>query len=186
MSDYEPIQVMRCSPKGRRGPFPGIRAGRVAAYEFPMFDVPVREGQLPRDRSYLLLDEGIQMSCPPGFLEHHAGWWYVDLVEITEQGTEVTVMDQYLDLVVGPPDHPYRVLDMDEFGEALASGELAAEKAVEGLRNFQRFIDLHLNRLADAEQAWPDFPPRAMRELVNWKTELFPDGAPAVFWDLGR
>jgi len=181
--ELEPIQVMRCSPKGRRGPFPGIRMGRVAAYEFPLFDIPVRAGQLPRDRSYLLLDEGIQMSCPPGFAEHHAGWWYVDLVEITEDGEMCSVMDQYLDVVVGPPDQPYRVLEMDEFGDAIASGELTGEQSVEGLRKFQRFIDTHLNRLGDSAHAWPDFPPRAIRPLVGWKTELFPEGAPAVFWD---
>ena len=181
--EFEPIEVMRCSPKGRRGPFPGIRVERVAAYDFRMFDTPGRAGQLPRDRSYLLLDEGIQMSCPPGFAEHHAGWWYVDLVEFTEHGDEVTVMDQYLDVIVGPPDQPYRVLDMDEFGDAVASGELTAERAIEGLRRFQRFIDAHLNRLSDSVHAWPDFPPRAIRPLGEWKKELFPEGAAAGWWD---
>lgn len=184
MTELEPIQVMRRSPKGSSGPWPGIRVGRIAAYEFPLFpENYTRTGQLRQDRSYLLLDEGIQMSCPPGFAEHHAGWWYVDLVEITEASTQVTVMDQYLDVIVGPPGHSYRILDMDEFGDAIAAGELPAEKAVEGLRKFQRFIDTYLNRLGDAEAAWPDFPPRAMRELAAWRTELFPEGAPATFWD---
>jgi len=182
-SAFEQIAVTRSSPKGTRGPFPGIRAGRVAAYEFPMFDIPVRPGSLPQDRSYLLLDEGIQMSCPPGFAEHHAGWWYVDLVGITEGGRDVAVMDRYLDVIVGPPGHPYRVLDMDEFGDALLSGALSPEQAVDGLRRFQRFLDRYLNRPGDAELAWPDFPPRAIRPLAGWRTELYPDGAPATFWD---
>ena len=181
--EFEPIGVMRCSPKGSRGPFPGIRAGRVAAYEFPMVDVPVRAGSLPQDRSYLLLDEGIQMSCPPGFAEHHAGWWYVDLVEFTEHGNQLTVMDQYLDVIVGPPGHSYRVLDADEFGDAIASGVLSSERAVDALRNLQHFLDRYLNRLGDAETAWPDFPPRALRPLADWRTELYPNGAPATFWD---
>jgi hypothetical protein len=160
-----------------------VRAGRVAAYEFPMFDIPVRRGMRQADRSYLLLDEGIQMSCPPGFEEHHAGWWYVDLVEFIEEGARLTVMDQYLDVIVGPPGHPYRVLDLDEFGEAIASGALSLEKAVAGLNRFQRFLDTHLNRLQDADTRWPDFPPRAIRPLADWRTDLFPEGAPATSWD---
>jgi hypothetical protein len=182
--DFEPIQVMRSSPKGSRGPFPGIRLGRVACYEFPMFDMPVRAGWLPRDRSYLLLDEGIQMACPPGGLpDEQDGWWYVDLVEITEDGAEIEVMDHYLDVIVGPPEHYYRVLDMDEFGDALAEGKLSATQAITGLRNFQRFFDRYFNRRHDITLGWPDFPPQAIRPLTTWKSDLYPEGAPATFWD---
>ena len=182
--EFESIQVMRRSPKGSAGPFPGIRNGRVAAYEFPLFDTPVREGWLPRVRSYLLLDEGIQMACPPGGLPaEQDGWWYIDLVEITEDGNQIDVMDHYLDVIVGPPEHYYRVLDMDEFGDALAEGKLTVEQAVAGLRNFQRFLDTYLNRRHQTTLGWPDFPPRAIRSLADWKTDLFPDGAPATSWD---
>ncbi len=178
--EFEPIQVMR----GAFGPFEGARIGRVAAYEFPLRDVDaVRPGQLHQDRSYLLLDEGIQMSCPPGFPEQQAGWWYVDLVEITEAGDQITVRDHYLDVIVGPPEHYYRVLDMDEFGDALAAGKLSVEQAIAGLRNFQRFLDTYLNRRHDITRGWPDFPPRAIRPLTEWKSGLYPEGAPATFWD---
>jgi hypothetical protein len=178
--EVEPIEVMR----GTFGPFPGVRMGRVAAYEFPLRDVDsVRPGQLRQDRSYLLLDEGIQMSCPPGFPEQLAGWWYVDLVEITENGNKIEVMDQYLDVIVGPPEHYYRVLDMDEFGDALAEGKLSVEQAIAGLRNFQRFLDTYLNRRHDIARSWPDFPPRAIRPLAEWRSELYPEGAHAVSWD---
>ena len=184
MTEIEPIQVMRRSPKGSAGPLPGWRMGRVACYEFLMFDMPVRTGWLPRDRSYLLLDEGIQMACPPGgFPDEQDGWWYVDLVEITENGDQVDVMDQYLDVIVGPPEHYYRVLDLDEFGDAIAAGALTAGQAVEGLRKFQRFLDTYLNRRHDTTLGWPDFPPRAIRPLCALRTDLYPEGAPATFWD---
>ena len=92
-------------------------------------------------------------------------------------------MDRYLDAIVGPPDQPYRVVDMDEFGDAVAGGSLTPAQAIEGLQKFQRFLDTHLNRLGDSLREWPDFPPRAIRPLCGWRTELFPEGAPATYWD---
>ena len=179
-AEFEPVKVMR----GAFGPFPGVRMGRVAAYEFPLRDVDfVRPGEARQDRSYLLLDDGIQMSCPPGFPEQQAGWWYVDLVEIHEDGNQIAVIDHYLDVIVGPPDHYYRVLDMDEFGDAVAKLKLTFEQAVTGLRNFQRFLDTHLNRRHETARGWPDFPPRAIRPLAEWQTDMYPDGAPATSWD---
>ena len=178
---FEPIMVRR----GEFGLATGVRMGRVAAYEFRMPDVPVREGLPRQDRAYLLLDEGIQLSCPPGFPPEQAGWWYVDLVKITEDGSMLTVVDHFLDVIVGPPGHYYRMLDLDELGDAIESGKrgLTVEEAVTGLRNFQRFLDRYLNRRHDITQGWPDFPPRAIRPLTEWKSDLYPDGAPATFWD---
>ena len=60
MSEFEAIEVMRNGV----GPFPGVRLGRVAAYDFPLGEASfVRPGLLREDRAYLLLDEGIQLSC---------------------------------------------------------------------------------------------------------------------------
>src|SRR5688572_4327504 len=119
MSEFEAIEVMRNGV----GPFPGVRLGRVAAYDFPLGEASfVRPGLLREDRAYLLLDEGIQLSCPPGFPEQQAGWWYIDLVEISEVGGNVRVADHKLDVIVGPPEHYYRVLDLDELGDALEDG----------------------------------------------------------------
>lgn len=167
MNHFEPIQVMR----GLSGHHPGLRLGRVAAYDFALPEpFYVRPGLPREDRSYLLLDEGIQLSQPPGFPEHQAGWWYVDLVEITESGTSLCVNDLYLDVIVGPPGHAYRVLDLDEFGEALQDG-LISLGAVAGMCNFQRFLDTHLNHRHDTTLAWPDFPPAAIEPL--WSLPSF-------------
>ncbi|MFD1049187.1 hypothetical protein ACFQ1S_28450 [Kibdelosporangium lantanae] len=43
------------------------------------------------------------------FKPARAGWWYVDLVEIREQGDTIHVVDHYVDIIVGPPGLPYRV-----------------------------------------------------------------------------
>jgi hypothetical protein len=163
--DFEPIEVMR----GPYGPFTGVRLGRVAAYEFPLLERDqVRPGLPKQDRAYLLLDEGIQLSCPPGFPPEQAGWWYVDLVKIVEDGSNLTVIDHFVDVIVGPPGHYYRLLDLDELGDAIESGErgLTVAEAVAGLRNFQRFLDRYLNRRHDITFGWPDFPPRAIRPLT--------------------
>jgi hypothetical protein len=171
---FVPIAVMR----GAWGPFPGARLGRVACYDFPLREQDFVRPGLPRqDRSYLLLDEGIQLSCPPGFPEEQAGWWYVDLVEIAEHGNELTVTDHYLDVIIGPPGHYYRVLDMDEFGDAIAEGKLTPDQAVAGLRHFQRFLDTHLNRRHETNLEWPDFPPAVLQPLRDWRSGLFPEGA---------
>ncbi len=162
MTPLEPLQVLR----GEYGPFPGVRLGRIACYDFPLRDGDyVRPGELRRDRSFLLLDHGIQLSRPPGFPEEQAGWWYIDLVEIEERGSDLTVTDHYLDVIVGPPGHYYRILDMEEFGDAIDEGKLTSSQAVTGLRNFQWFLDTHLNRRHDLTLEWPDFPPAAIRPL---------------------
>ncbi len=167
MAEIEALRVMR----GAYGPNPGVRIGRVAAYDFvipePYF---VRPGLARRDRSYLLLDHGIQLSQPPGFPEEQAGWWYIDLVDIAEDGADLTVTDHYLDVIVGPPGHAYRLLDMDELADAVAAGRLSLEAALTGLRRFQRFLDTHLNRRNEAILDWPDFPPAAIAPLreIPW------------------
>ncbi len=171
--EFEPISVMR----GEWGPFAGVRLGRVACYDFPIPEPHFIRPGLPRqDRSYLLLEAAIQLSQPPGFQEEQAGWWYIDLVEISESGTHLTVMDHYLDVIVPPAGHSYRLLDMDEFGDALANGQLSQQQAITGLRNFQRFLDTHLNRRHDVTLAWPDFPPAAIEPLRHWRSALYPAG----------
>ncbi|GIM89309.1 hypothetical protein [Paractinoplanes toevensis] len=79
----------------------------------------------------------------------------------------VHVDDHWIDVIVGPPDHPYRVLDLDEYADAIAAGDIDAAVGVDGLRRTQRFLDRHLNRRHDIRRdSWPDFPPRAIAALA--------------------
>jgi uncharacterized protein DUF402 len=144
-------------------PCPGVRVGRVAAYEF---DIPepmyVRPAAGRRQRAFLLLDESAQLNQPVVFKPERAGWWYIDLVEIREQGDTIHVTDHYVDFIVGPPGLPYRVLDLHELGEALISGTLTPQQVAHVLAASQAFADRHLQGKNWYGPKWPDFPPAAL------------------------
>jgi hypothetical protein len=148
-----------------RGDLPcrGVRVGRVAAYEF---DIPegmyVRPGAGRRQRAFLLLDESAQLNQPVVFKPERAGWWYVDLVDIREEGDTVHVVDHYVDFIVGPPGLPYRILDLHELGESMTSGKLTPRQAAHVLAATQAFADRYLQGKGHDGPEWPDFPPAAL------------------------
>ena len=154
------------------GPLPGIRRGNVLAYEFDVaprwFTHHATRPEHPvRQRAFVLIDEQIQLNQPVVFPDSHRGWWYADLVSIEDHDTEVLIRDDYLDVVVGPPNRPYRVLDLDEYATALATGGVTAARVSAGLTAFQRFLDKHLNAGYTMSDRWPDFPPAAIDELLD-------------------
>ncbi|WP_225797827.1 DUF402 domain-containing protein [Streptomyces aculeolatus] len=97
------------------------------------------------------------------------GGWYVDLVQVEEAAPgQLLVHDLYVDIVVPPRGRRYEVLDLDELADALRDGSIDALTAAGVLRNTQRFIDKHLRDLdREAPGSWPDFPPAAIRDLVE-------------------
>lgn len=116
----------------------------------------------------MLLDTGLQINQPVIFPEQQRGWWYCDLVRVVDTGDTVHVDDHWIDIIVGPPDHPYRVLDLDEYADAVATGQIGAATGADGLRRTQTFLDRHLNRRHDVRRdRWPDFPPRAITRLAE-------------------
>ena len=125
------------------------------------------DGQHFEQRSFVLLDDGFQINQPVIFPAEQQGWWYCDLVRVTDHGHEVIVEDLWIDVIVGPPDHPYRVLDLDEYAEATRSGVLSPADAVDGLVRTQRFLDRRLNRRHEVLRIWPDFPPATVTALSH-------------------
>lgn len=156
--EYEPVTVV-----SRIGTLPGVRCGRVAAYDY---EIPerhaVRPGVSRTMRLFLLLDEAIQVCQPPTWLEHDAGSWYVDLVSIVEHGDVIEVTDRDIDVIVPEPGRPYRVVDLHEFGDAIESGEHSVEDAIAGLRAFQAFLEAHLNRPDGSAGPWRTFRRRRL------------------------
>jgi hypothetical protein len=67
-----------------------------------------------------------------------------------------------------------RLLDLDEFADAVEAGQLDARIAVDGLRRWQRFLDRHLHAARDPQHGWTDFPPRRLRELAALPAPLGP------------
>lgn len=120
------------------------------------------------DRSFLLLSEGVQLTCPSVFTGHLEGGWYIDLVDVETVPDGLAVHDRYLDLLILPNRRRYEILDLDELAEALTAGLITLEVATRALRNTQAFIDRHLREdAADPSTPWPDFPPRAIAALAE-------------------
>ncbi len=132
----------------------------------PPWQVP---GRPTTDRCFVLADEGAQITRPVTFVDALEGGWYVDLVELEEVGPKrLVVHDLYVDIVVPPVSRRYEMLDLDELADALQDGAIDAATTVRVLRNAQRFIDKHLRDLdQEAPNAWPDFPPAAIRHLAG-------------------
>lgn len=167
--DHQRIKVWR----GRHhdsvqlfGPLPGLRAGDVVAYEFALPErfVPA-PGRSSIERTFVLLDVGVSFANPFWFADAEADTWYVDLISVEQHDDHYTFRDLYIDVFVPTDGRHYRQLDLDEFADAIESGLLSLQEAVDGLRRWQRFLDryLHADRWPNA--AWTDFPPQSIRGL---------------------
>lgn len=118
------------------------------------------------DRSYLLLDQGVQLTRPAVFDGPVEGWWYVDVVDIEVTDAGLVVHDLYVDLLVPPGAERYYVLDLDELADALGNDEITAAQCGAALRSTQRFVDRHL-RASDRGSVAPptNFPPAGIAAL---------------------
>ncbi len=86
----------------------------------------------------------------------------------------ITVRDLYIDVLVPVDGRHQRLLDLDEFADAIEAGQLDVGTAVDGLRRWQRFLDRHLHAARDPNSQWTDFPPRRLRELAALPAPLGP------------
>lgn len=164
------------------GPLPGVRDGDVLAYEFQLPDrFEPWPGGTRLERVFVLLDLGVSLSVPVwhrcGDVDRTAAGpttWYVDLVRVEVSLDAVIVRDLYADVYVPVDGRHQRMLDLDEFADAIEAGELSVADAVDGLRRWQRFLDRHLH--ADREPAgeWTDFPPRRLERLAALPAPLGP------------
>lgn len=128
-------------------PVPARRRGTVL-----FSDEVCRRHAGPR-RYFWLLGEDVQLVYEP------FGWrdeWYVDLVSVSESDSGGTacyvVRDELVDIVVEGTGPTYRIIDLDEIGDALASGRVTGARLGKTLARAQRFLDRYLHRGAS-------FPP---------------------------
>jgi hypothetical protein len=145
---------------------PGRRIGEVVAYDvriLPEYQVP---GRPTIDRSYLLLNQGIQLTRPVVFDGPVEGWWYIDLVEVERIEAGLVVNDLYVDFLIPPRADRYHVVDLDDLADALSRGLITAGQCATVLRRTQRFIDRHL-RASDEGSFDPpqQFPPASIAVL---------------------
>lgn len=167
------------------GPLPGVRLGNVVAYEFELPErFEPRPGLTRLQRVFVLLDLGVSFSDPcwarrrdddgtvfendPNSLVA----WYVDLVKVEVTGNQYAFRDLYIDVMVPMDGRHYRVLDLDEYADAMAAGMVSLEDAIDGLRRWQWFLDLHLHTGLWPSAQWSDFPPECIRELAELPAPL--------------
>lgn len=174
------------------GPLPGVRIGDVIAYEF---ELPERfepwPGRSRLERTFVLLDVGVSFANPCWVRAQNAKGavtdrsregetlWYVDLVTIDVQSNHYTIRDLYIDVMVPTDGRHYRMLDLDEYADAMEGGFLSLEEAADGLRRWQRFLDRYLHADRWPPDEWTDFPPSSIGSLVELATPL---GTP-VRWE---
>jgi hypothetical protein len=123
---------------------PGRRIGEVVAYDVRILPEYQVAGRPTVDRSYLLLDEGVQLTKPAVFEGPVEGWWYVDLVEIEHSDAGLVVHDMYVDLLIPPAVDRYQVLDLDEFADAVRADHLTPIQCATVLIQTQQFINRYL------------------------------------------
>ncbi len=190
MSKLERVEVMRGTHRDRGllfGPLPGYRQGEVIAYEW---ELPARfepwPGRTRLERTFVLLDVGVSFANPcwaratnrDGTITEAdpqgAGSWYVDLVSVETEGDRFVVRDLYIDVMVPTDGRHYRMLDLDEYADAIADGTIGLEQAIDGLRRWQRFLDRYLHASRWPQSGWTDFPPLSIRRLSELPAPLGP------------
>jgi hypothetical protein len=142
---------------------PALQDGDVLGWEYVAPDT----GTV--GRSYLLLDVGVKLTIPPIWIQRGDPIWYVDLAIVTQEDDLFRVLDLDIDAFVPTDGRPYRTLDLDEFADAIEDGEFTIEEALDGLRRWQRFLDMHLHRFGpgDVQAGWRDFPPAVIQSLAD-------------------
>src|SRR5262245_54089112 len=181
----EQVEVWRGAhgePEPPFGPLTGVRIGDTLAYEIQLPDSFVPwPGRTLLERVFVLLDLGVSMSMPvwqsnTDVDRTDAGptSWYVDLVHVSASGNSITVRDLYIDVMVPTDGRHQRLLDLDEFADAIEAGDLDVTTAVDGLRRWQRFLDRHLHAARYPSGTWSDFPPQRLHELAALPSPLGP------------
>jgi len=151
------------------------------AYEFVLPDQFIPWPGLDRlERAYVLLDLGISMS-KPGWrrmvteagdvilgIDHDQAeprTWYIDLIDVADDEGRLIFRDLWIDVMVPTDGRHYRMLDLDEFADAVDQQELPLAVATDGLRRWQRFLDEFLHHERDPRGTWTDFPPAVFNDL---------------------
>jgi len=136
----------------RLGEHEGQSDGTVAYFD--------RHG--PKDdrevRHFVLLNESIKLMHEPW------GWsdaWYADLVSIRAcSDSRIELTDLYLDIIIEGNGPTYRMIDFEDFAEALADAKVAPQALRDPLQRLQRFLDNHLH-------GGKDFPPSCIRPYLR-------------------
>ncbi|MCL6637421.1 MAG: hypothetical protein K6T26_05690 [Alicyclobacillus sp.] len=93
------------------------------------------------------LNQGVPVKHPRLRFDH-----YVDLVKVWEDQEYIYIEDMYVDVLIYERSY-YHVIDLEEFGEAVANRLLSTAEAKRVLENTQRFVD-SMKRSRLSYQVW--------------------------------
>ncbi len=196
IKDPEPVEVFsggyEHDPADLFGPLPAFRLGDVLAYEMA---APERFEPWPSrtrlQRTFVLLKLGVSLNIPcwgqatlrnGNHVEVPAAdedTWYVDLITVEQPEPAVFVLrDLFIDVMIPSDARHHRMLDLDEFGDAIEAGKITIQQAVDALRRWQHFLDRHLHADRFPQAAWTDFPPAAIRPMIDLPAPF----GPPVTW----
>ncbi|WP_327639395.1 hypothetical protein OHB24_13800 [Kribbella sp. NBC_00482] len=148
---------------------PARQVGEVVAYDVRILPEYQVAGRPTVDRSYLLLDEGVQLTKPAVFEGPVEGWWYVDVVEIERTDDGLVVHDLYVDFLIPPAVDRYQILDLDELSDALTAGKITTAQCADVLTATQRFVHRYLRRAEEGPNGpSAEFPPPDVRALEEF------------------
>ncbi|MFD1134449.1 DUF402 domain-containing protein [Paenibacillus urinalis] len=109
-------------------------------------------------RHYILMHEGVKIMHEP------FGWtneWYVDLVDIKMNNDgEIKLTDLYIDIVVEGKGPTYRLIDLEEYADAVSQGLIDIKDTNKHLTQVQMFLEKYLHR-------GKVFPPKQIEELCK-------------------
>ncbi|MEK5057290.1 hypothetical protein BK126_16790 [Paenibacillus sp. FSL H7-0326] len=135
----------------RLGEFQGYGTSEVAFFD--------RYDELSRKviRHYILILEGVKIMHEPW------GWaneWYVDLIDIKLNDAEMVLTDLYIDIVVEGNGPTYRLIDLEEYADAVSQGLIDMKDMNKHLTQVQMFLENYLHR-------GKVFPPKQIEELCK-------------------
>lgn len=68
-------------------------------------------------------------------------YWYNDIMELYFEGTTIKMIDLLLDLIVYP-DGSIKLLDADEFADAIEQGLVSKEQSIWAMRSLSGLLDI--------------------------------------------
>lgn len=111
-----------------------------------------RTGRVIAHQKWLFPELGWFVGCATVRTDADPNDWYVDLVEIDVSADRWHVKDYFIDVALYDGDR-YEVLDLDEFADAVESGQLSREAGLWTLRSLHRLC----SDLTDADYRMESF-----------------------------
>jgi len=89
--------------------------------------------------------------------------WFVHLADILGRGQDpevLEVVDREIDIIIEQDLQTYRIIDLEDFGNALADGRISTQDADRLLKATQTFLDDYLH-------GGGKFPPEIVKEWLD-------------------